>query len=334
MQIFKNANYDFIRWRWHALILSSAVIIGGFVLMLARGGMPLGIDFTGGTIVVVKFEQKVADDAVRTALDVLPGEKVVQQYGDPALNEIMIRFPQVQGQEQGFGLEASSQKALAALRAANIGKFDVLSTEVVGPIVGADLQKKGIYATIASIVGLSIYIALRFRFIFAVGALVATFHDIFVVLALMGFLGYELSLNVVAAILTITGYSVNDTIVVFDRVRENQRLLRREPLDRIVNASVNQTLGRTIITATTTFLAVLALYVFGGEVLRGFAFAMLVGVVTGTYSTVFIASTIAIILSRRESAARGQAAPAKAPVETPSTAASKPRKPGRNVRVS
>jgi len=333
MRFFENANYDFIKWRWHALVLSSAVIIGGFVLMLLRGGMPLGIDFTGGTIVVVKFEQKVADDTVRKALDVLPGEKVVQQYGDPSLNEVLIRFPQVQDEEQGFGLEASSAKALAALRAAKVPKFDVLSTEVVGPVVGADLQKKGIYATIASIVGLSIYIALRFRFIFAVGALVATFHDIFVVLALMGFLGYELSLNVVAAILTITGYSVNDTIVVFDRVRENQRLMRREPLDKIVNASVNQTLGRTIITATTTFLAVLALYVFGGEVLRGFAFAMLVGVVTGTYSTVFIASTIAIILSRRELNVRAAGAPAKATVE-PAAAAAKPRKPGRNVRVS
>jgi preprotein translocase subunit SecF len=127
---------------------------------------------------------------------------------------------------------------------------------------------------------------------------------------------------------------VNDTIVVFDRVRENQRLMRREPLDKIVNASVNQTLGRTIITATTTFLAVLALYVFGGEVLRGFAFAMLVGVVTGTYSTVFIASTIAIILSRRETNLRAAGAPAKATVEPAPAAAAKPRKPGRNVRVS
>src|SRR3954463_358567 len=290
MQIFNNANYDFIRWRWHALVLSSVVIMGGFLLMLARGGMPLGIDFTGGTIVVVKFAQKVPEDTVRKALDVLPGEKVVQQYGDAALNEILIRFPQVQGQEQGFGLEASSQKALSALRAANVGKFDVLSTEVVGPIVGADLQRKGIYATIASIVGLSLYIALRFRFIFAVGALVATFHDIFVVLALMGFLGYELSLNVVAAILTITGYWVNDTMGVFARVRETQRLRGRDPLDKVVNASVNQTLGRTIITATTTFLAVFSLYLFGGEVLRGFAFTMIIGIITGTYSTVFIAA--------------------------------------------
>jgi preprotein translocase subunit SecF len=342
MRFFENANYDFIKWRWHALVLSSAVIIGGFVLMLLRGGMPLGIDFTGGTIVVLKFQQHVSDQQVRDALDVLPGEKVVQQYGDPAQNEILIRFPQTEHAEQGFGLEASSHQAVTALEKANIGKFEVLNTEVVGPIVGADLQRKGLYATIASILGLSIYIALRFRFIFAIGALAATFHDIFVVLAMMGFLGYELSLNVVAAILTITGYSVNDTIVIFDRVRENVRLMRREPLDKIVNASVNQTLGRTVITATTTFLAVLGLYLFGGEVLRGFAVAMLVGVVTGTYSTIFIAATIAIILSRRELKARKAAAPAsgrpagaapdKPAAERP--AASRSKKSGRNVRVS
>src|SRR4051812_10866342 len=323
MQIFKNAHYDFIRWRWHALVLSSVVIIGGLAVTLARNGMPLGIDFTGGTILVLRFEQPVTDAAVRNAVEVLPGEKVVQQYGDPAQHEILIRFPQAQSQEQGFGLEASSRQAITAITKANIGKFDVLSTEVVGPVVGKDLQRKGIWATVASIVGICLYVAFRFRLIFAVGALVATFHDIFVVLAMMSLVGYELSLNVIAAILTIAGYSVNDTIVVFDRVRENMRLMRREPLDKIVNASVNQTLGRTIITATTTFLAVLALYIFGGEVLRGFAFAMLVGVVTGTYSTVFIASTIAIILSRRETNVRGgvPAKAAEAPVATP-----KPRK--------
>jgi preprotein translocase subunit SecF len=299
MQIFKNANYDFIRWRWHALLLSSVIIIGGLAFTLARNGMPLGIDFTGGTIVVLRFQQPVTDAAVRNALDALPGEKVVQQYGDAAQHEILIRFPQTQSQEQGFGLEASSQQAIAAIQKANIGKFDVLSTEVVGPVVGKDLQRKGIYATLASILGISVYIALRFRLIFAVGALVATLHDIFVVLAMMSFAGYELSLNVVAAILTIAGYSVNDTIVIFDRVRENMRSMRREPLDKIVNTSVNQTLGRTLLTAGTTLFAVLALYLFGGEVLRGFAFAMLVGVITGTYSTVFIAAVIAIILSRR-----------------------------------
>jgi preprotein translocase subunit SecF len=335
MQIFKNAHYDFIRWRWHALVLSSVVIIGGLGLALARNGMPLGIDFTGGTILVLKFEQPVSDAAVRKAVDVLPGDKVVQQYGEPEQHEILIRFPQTQSQEQGFGLEASSRQAIAAVEKANIGKFEVLSTEVVGPVVGKDLQRKGVFATIASIVGIAIYVAFRFRLIFAVGALVATFHDIFVVLAMMSFAGYELSLNVVAAILTIAGYSVNDTIVIFDRVRENMRLMRREPLDKIVNTSVNQTLGRTLITSGTTLLAVLALYLFGGEVLKGFAFAMLVGVITGTYSTIFIAAAIAIILSRREFSRRAAAAPARGGATSSGAAAPEPpRKPGRNVRVS
>jgi preprotein translocase subunit SecF len=154
------------------------------------------------------------------------------------------------------------------------------------------------------------------------------------VLAMLSFFRYELSLNVVAAILTIAGYSVNDTIVIFDRVRENLRLMRREPLDKVVNVSVNQTLGRTLITAGTTFLAVLALYLFGGEVLKGFAFAMLVGVITGTYSTIFIAAAIAIILSRREFSRRAAAAPPAGAARAASSAPGGPRKPGRNVRVS
>ena len=158
--------------------------------------------------------------------------------------------------------------------------------------------------------GILVYVGFRFRFTFAVGAIVAAFHDILITLVMLTWFGYDLTLNIIAGILTITGYSVNDTIVVFDRVRENQRQMRREPLDVIVNRSVNQTLGRTVITSGVTFLAVFALYVFGGEVLRGFAFTMLVGVVTGTYSTVFIAAAIAIILSRR---APSQAVPATAP---------------------
>jgi preprotein translocase subunit SecF len=328
MQIFHNANYDFIKWRWHALVLSSAIIIGGFALSLARGGVPLGIDFSGGTLVVLKFQQAVHEDAVRKALDSLPGDKVVQQYGDAASHEIMIRLPQVKDAERGFNLEEGAKGATDAIQKAGLPKFEIISTEVVGPVIGADLQKKGIYATLASIVGLTVYIALRFRFTFALGAIVATFHDIFIVFAMLNFFDYELSLNVVAAILTITGYSVNDTIVIFDRVRENSRLLRREPLDRVVNLSVNQTLGRTVITSGVTFLAVLALYLFGGEVLHGFAFAMLIGIISGTYSTVFIAATIAIILSGRKAPAGRAAVPVEEAVD-------RSRKGGRrNVRVS
>jgi preprotein translocase subunit SecF len=201
-----------------------------------------------------------------------------------------------------------------AIGRANLGKFEVLSTEVVGPVIGAALQRKGIYATLASIIGITIYIALRFRPSFAIGAIVATFHDILVTLAFLAFFGYDLSLNVVAAILTITGYSVNDTIVIFDRVRENLKFQRRDSLATIVNTSVNQTLGRTIITAGTTFLAVFALYLFGGDVLKGFAFTMLVGIVSGTYSTVFIASAIAILLSNQSVKTRtASPAPAASP---------------------
>jgi preprotein translocase subunit SecF len=193
---------------------------------------------------------------------------------------------------------------------ANLGKPEVISQELVGAVIGKDLQLKGIYATLASIVGITIYIGLRFRFAFAIGAIAATLHDVLVTIAFLSFFGYDLSLNVVAALLTITGYSVNDTIVIFDRVRENLRTKRREALEVVVNHSVNQTLSRTVITAGTTFLAVLSLYLFGGEVLKGFAFTMLVGIVSGTYSTIFIAAAIAILLSGKQ--AKGRPAARKA----------------------
>jgi preprotein translocase subunit SecF len=308
MDFLKNPNYDFIRWRWQAIALSLVVVLAGVAVMLTRG-LPLGIDFSGGTLIVVKFEQSVAEDAVRSALNSIPGDKVIQPYGDPGENEWLIRLPQVESEQAD--VEMAGQAVLTALQGANLGTFEVLQRDSVGPVIGRDLQLKGIYATLASIVGIAIYIALRFRFAFAIGAIAATLHDILVTLAFLTFFGYELSLNVVAAILTITGYSVNDTIVIFDRVRENLRSMRREPLATVVNRSVNQTLSRTVITAGTTFFAVLALFLFGGEVLEGFAFTMLVGIVSGTYSTVFIASALAIILSGKQ--AKGRAAAATRP---------------------
>jgi preprotein translocase subunit SecF len=327
MQIFTNANYDFIRWRWHAIALSLVVVLAGVGVVLTKG-LQLGIDFSGGTLVIAKFTQPVTEDAVRSALATLPGEKVVQQYGAASANEIMIRLPQVAGAEQGFALEQGSRDIQASLDKAGLPKYEIIGREFVGPTIGAELQRKGVYATLLSILGITAYIAVRFRFSFALGAIAATFHDVFVVFAFLAFFGYELSLTVVAAILTITGYSVNDTIVIFDRVRENSRLLRREPLEKVVNLSVNQTLGRTAITAGTTFLSVLALFLFGGEVLHGFAFAMLVGIISGTYSTVFIAAAIAIILSGRKAPAGRAAVPVEEAV------AERPRKGGRNVRVS
>lgn len=307
MRILAHANYNFIRWRWHALILSVVVIWAGVATIFVKGGLPLGIEFTGGTSVVLRFAQPVGEDAVRRAVDPIAKDAVVQQFGRPELREIVVRMPVTAGQEQGAELDLNARRIEDAVRQANLGAFEVRSKDLIGPVMGRDYQRKGIGATVAALGGILIYIALRFRFTFALGAIVASFHDILITLVFLTWAGYDLSLNVIAAMLTITGYSVNDTIVVFDRVRENQRLMRREPLDRIVNTAVNQTLGRTIITAGTTLLAVLALYLFGGEVLRGFAFTMLVGIITGTYSTVFIAAAIAIILSRRP---EGGAAPA------------------------
>ena len=303
--MFQNAHYDFIKWRWHALTLSALIIIAGIAFGVTKG-VPLGIDFSGGTIVVVKFQQPVSDDQVRQALvNAIPGEQVIQAYGDPSENEKQIRIPQVISEGQG-SLDQNANAIIDALRKANLPQFEVRSQDLVGPVIGADLQRRGIYATLLSILGITIYIGLRFRFAFAIGAIAATLHDVLVTFAFLFFFGYDLSLNVIAAILTITGYSVNDTIVIFDRVRENLRKNRKDPLEKIVNESVNQTLSRTIITAGTTFLAVLALYLFGGEVLEGFAFTMLVGIISGTYSTIFIAAAIAIILSGKQ--ARGRAA--------------------------
>jgi preprotein translocase subunit SecF len=299
MRIFHNTNYDFIKWRWHALILSLVLIWAGVASIYFKGGVPLGIEFTGGTAIEVKFAQPTSEEEVRRAIDAVAKDAVVQQYGPPADHEIMIRLPLMAGREEGTSLEEGARRVEEALRAANLGSFEVPSRASIGPVMGRDYQSKGVWATVAALGGMLVYVAFRFRFTFALGAIVAAFHDLLITIVFLSWFHYDLTLNVIAGLLTITGYSVNDTIVVFDRVRENQRQMRREPLDQIVNKSVNQTLGRTVITSGTTLLAVVSLYLFGGEVLRGFAFTMLVGVLTGTYSTVFIAATLAIILSRR-----------------------------------
>jgi preprotein translocase subunit SecF len=306
MQIFTNANYNFLRWRWHAIILSVIVIAAGVFAMATRG-IPLGIDFSGGAAFII---QGASEGEIRNALNAIPGDKVIQQYDDPSKGQILVRLPQAEGTK----LEAQAEQVDSALRSAGL-KATIVNRELVSPVIGEDLQRRGLYATLASIVAITIYIGIRFRPSFAIGAIAATFHDIFVTLAFLVFFGYDLSLNVVAALLTITGYSVNDTIVIFDRVRENLRSLRRQPLEHVVNLSVNQTLGRTIITAGTTFLSVLSLYVFGGEALRGFAFTMLVGIVSGTYSTIFIASAIAIILSQGRRRSTAAAEPPSAPAQ-------------------
>jgi len=303
MRIFDNPNVNFLKWRWHALVLS-VIVIGAGLVTIARDGLRLGVDFSGGTVLVLKFNKPTGEDAVRGALP-HSNQAVVQRFGNAADNEILVRMPMMSA---GETLDAQAAQIESALRASNIGEFTIESRELVGPVIGEDLKRKGVWATVASLAGILAYIWFRFRLTFGVGAIAATLHDVLVTLVFLHWFGYDLSLNVVAALLTITGYSVNDTIVIFDRVRENQRTSKKESLEAVVNRSVNQTLSRTIITAGTTFLAVVALFFFGGEVLRGLAFTLLVGIVTGTYSTVFIASAIAIVLSPKKALVTGPAA--------------------------
>ena len=322
MRIFTNTNIDFLKWRWVAITASAVVIGAGILTAVARGGLPMGIDFTGGTAIVARFNQAIPEDTLRQALDSLPGDKVVQRiYGSPAGKfDYQIRLALTVQEESGTSLEQPGAQAEQLLRSANVGDFEVIQRDVVGPTIGKDLQRKGIYATLTALAGILVYIGFRFNFTFAAGAIVAVFHDILITLAMLVWFRYDLSLNVIAAILTITGYSVNDTIVIFDRVRENQRLMRRESLAKIVNTSVNQTMSRTILTAGTTFLSVFSLFLFGGEVLRAFSFTMLVGIIVGTYSTVFIAAAIAIILQGGEKAMATQSSASTPAQQTPSAA--------------
>jgi preprotein translocase subunit SecF len=328
MQIFKTPHFDYLRWRWFAIGLSWLIIIAGIVVIKTKG-LPLGVEFSGGTIVIVEFDQEPPDSSVvRAALErAMPGEgqnAVIQRYGEESARQYMIRVPTV-GEEAGGGLSQKADDVMAALKAANIGSFKPAGTEIVGPAVGQDLRRKGILATVLSLVGILLYIAFRFQFSFAVGAVIATIHDLLVTFAFLAFFRYDLSLNVIAAILTVTGYSTNDTIVIFDRVRENIRGMRRDNLYDIVNRSVNQTMGRTVITAGTALLSAIALFLFGGDVLHGFAFTMIVGIVTGTYSSVFIAAAIAVLWQSRVRSAGKMASAAPAASVPPS----KTRKPGR-----
>jgi preprotein translocase subunit SecF len=260
--------------------------------------MPMGVEFSGGTIVIARFEAPVSEEQIRRAIQDIPGDEVVQRYGEPASNQWLIRLPDTQQTEKGTDLAAASEQVIKALRASGLPKIVDTSTEIVGPVVGAELRRKGIYATLLSMLGITAWMAFRFRVSFALGSIVATFHDVLVTLSFLAFFGYEMSLNVIAAMLTMVGYSMNDMIVIFDRVRENARLKSREPLDAMINTSLNQTLARTVITSGTVFTAVLALYLFGGEVLKGFAFTMLVGTLATTYSGWFIAPSLAIMLSK------------------------------------
>ena len=284
---------DLMKYRTPALWISAAVIAASVGLTMARG-LPLGLDFTGGTAVVAGFDQPVSVEHVRQAL---PGTSTVQRYGTSPDRTVQIRVPQGEGVVDGDD-QAGVRAVQAALDRPDLPASKTLGSTTIGPTMGRDLQQKGTYAMAGALIGISAYVAARFRPSFAAGAAVATIHDLVVTVAMLSLFGYDLDLNVVAALLAVAGYSVNDTIVIFDRVRENLRNMGRVSVSAAVNAAVTDMMGRTLITSGTTLLAVLALYVFGGTALAGFAFTVLVGVIAGTWSTVFVAAPMAALVSR------------------------------------
>ncbi len=337
MQIFHNPNFNFVKYRWHALLLSWVVILAGLGWIWAKG-IPRGVEFSGGSQIVMQFDQRPSIDQVRTALDRnFPGggqNVVVQTYGSEAQRQILVRVAHT-GKESGTELTQTVDQVQAAMKAASLGGFKVVGTEVVGPVVGKELTTKGVSAFLLSLFFILLYLWFRFELSFAVGATVATLHDILITMAFLVFFNYEMSLNIIAALLTMTGYSTNDTIVIFDRVRENLRGMRKDNIKEVVNVAINQTLNRTIITGGTVLLSVIALYLFGGEVLRGFAFTMIVGVLTGTYSSVFIAAAIVTFWPHGRGGARiAASAPAAGPAGRQVAATARQRKGPRGVKAS
>jgi preprotein translocase subunit SecF len=254
--------------------------------------VPLGVDFRGGTQVQVQFQSTPDLGQIRNATSAAGiKDASVATYDVPSNNEVLIGLPE---QKVETSLDAGRQQIQDALRARFGNAFTVRNVQVVGPTVGKQLEKQAGLATLYSMLGMLVYLWFRFQLIYGVAAVVACFHDTLITVGAFALTNQEISLTVIAAILTLVGYSMNDTIVVFDRIRENLRLSRRESLPDVVNRSINQTLSRTVLTSGLTFLTVLSLYIFGGAVLRGFSFALVVGILIGTYSSIAVAAPMLV----------------------------------------
>jgi preprotein translocase subunit SecF len=367
VEFFRNANIDFLGKKWYFIAFSLIFSVAGILSMAFWHGLPLGIDFRGGTLVYVKFSHPPNDDALRSEID-RAGLKNFRIQKLVGTNEVLIDLPQ-EANEQSLdagrntiikalqtnapsdkkdlnntsalaltsyllqkdplhlGTDAQQRYSAMAQAIVNyrdktkggvlasmdelrgvadpavlaslqedffLSDFGVYQVEIVGPQVGAQLRKQAVLATVYSLAGMLVYLAFRFELIYGVAAVITVFHDTLITLGAFSLTNKPISLTVIAAILTLIGYSNNDTIVVFDRIRENLKLMRREKLADVVNRSINQTLSRTILTAGLTFLTVLALYLFGGEVLHGFSFALVIGILIGTYSSIAIAAPILV----------------------------------------
>jgi preprotein translocase subunit SecF len=288
-------NFDFVGYRFYAVTASIIVILIGTVSLAVRG-VNYGIDFAGGTLVHVKFQQPASINDIRAALESISAKDVtVQDFGGSGGgNEFIVRMLE-SDPELKRGLTQQITNALTE-RFKGKSEFEVLRVETVGPRVGKDLRRRAVLAVLAATVVMGAYIAIRFEPRFGIGAAVALLHDVMVAVGALSLAGMEFDLTTVAALLTIVGYSVNDTVIVSDRIRENMRKNRREPLASVMNRSINETLSRTILTGGTVFLVILALFFLGGEIIHGFAFTLLVGVIVGTYSSIYIASPIVLYL--------------------------------------
>ncbi len=284
-------NFDFIGKKNYAIVFSGIMILIGIISLIIHGGPRYGVDFAGGILVQVKFFPEVTTGEIKEKLKPINLQDcIIQQFEEKGQHEFLIQV-----QKKGIEVENIDRSISQALTQ-GFGKnsFEIRRVEMVGPKVGKDLRRKGLLSVFYAVIFMLIYITWRFEFRFGIGAILALIHDVLITLGVFSITNREITLPIVAAFLTIVGYSINDTIVIYDRIRENRRKKPREHLPNIINQSINETLSRTILTSGTTLMVVLALFIFGGGVIHDFAFALLVGVIVGTYSSIYIASPVLI----------------------------------------
>jgi preprotein translocase subunit SecF len=314
VELFRNANIDWLGRKWYFLSFSLIFSVAGVLSMLFWHGVPKGVDFKGGTQITVPFDSTPNEDHLRAALEQggVKDARTQRIYTvGGANNDEMIVLPEASATDQ-----AHDQGLLQVEHALNTyyhdSGYQTPSVQIVGPTAGKQLQKQAALATVYSLIGMLIYLWFRFELIYGVAAVVAVFHDTLITIGAFSLTNQEITLTVIAAILTLIGYSMNDTIVVFDRIRENLAMSRRETLSDVVNRSINQTLTRTVISSGLTFLTVLSLLVFGGPVLRGFSFALTIGILIGTYSSIAVAAPMLVAYQDwRKSKGKVAALPAK-----------------------
>ena len=307
MRIVKDTNIDFMSRTFIASCISALLILVGAASLISNGGPKLSIDFKGGTLVAVNFTEPVDINKIRSSLSSVSidgqnfdfSKEEIKHFGDES--NVAIRIASIENEPPRFANRVSESLASVYPDLLPSEKSDfILSIDKVGPKVGAELSSDAVLAILYALGFILIYISVRFEFKYAIGAIAALTHDVLITLGVFSILGYEISLAVIAAFLTIVGYSLNDTIVIFDRVRENVKSLKGSSMESVINQSINDSLSRTIVTSLTTFLVVLILFLVGGEVIHTFSFAMIVGVVIGTYSSIFVASPIVIKMDKKQ----------------------------------